>query len=244
MTAVHGFGVLAEAVRPSPDLRGSWQLQRFAPPPAPALAPVRASVVLLDNYDSFTFNLYHRLSEQGATVRVLRNDAATPAEVLALGCDAVVISPGPCDPDRAGISMALIEQAAATCPVLGVCLGHQAIGQVFGGRVVRAPAPMHGKMSLIHHDGTGVFAGLPNPFPATRYHSLIVERDSLPPDLRINAWTDDGLIMGLQHRHLPVHGVQFHPESIQTEAGHKLLHNFLATVPVRAATPATEQAVL
>jgi len=241
MNVVHGSSVLAEVARPVPDGRGNWQRQRFAVPEAPAPAPVRPSLVLLDNYDSFTFNLYHRLGEQGATVRVLRNDAATPGEVLAMGCDAVVISPGPCDPDRAGISMALIEQAA--CPVLGVCLGHQSIGQVFGGRVVRAPAPMHGKISLIHHDGTGVFAGLPNPFPATRYHSLIVERASLPADLRVNAWTDDGLIMGLQHRHLPIHGVQFHPESIQTEAGHKLLRNFLVAVPVRAAASVVEHAV-
>jgi anthranilate synthase component 2 len=238
MSVVDSSTALTKAPRPDPDGRSNWQLQRFPVPDVLVPAAARPSLVLLDNYDSFTFNLYHRLGEQGATVRVLRNDAATPGEVLALGCDAVVISPGPCDPDRAGISMPLIEQAA--CPVLGVCLGHQSIGQVFGGRVVRAPAPMHGKMSLIHHDGTGVFAGLPNPFPATRYHSLIVERDSLPADLRVNAWTDDGLIMGLQHRHLPVHGVQFHPESIQTEAGHKLLRNFLSAVPVRAAASAVE----
>ncbi len=192
------------------------------------------TLVLLDNYDSFTFNLFHRLGELGAQVKVLRNDAATPDEVLALGHDAVVISPGPCDPDRAGISLALIERAAAVCPVLGVCLGHQAIGQVFGGRVVRAPVPMHGKVSLIHHDGTGLFEGLPNPFPATRYHSLIVERDTLPAELRVNAWTEDGLIMGLRHECLPVHGVQFHPESIETGAGHALLRNFLAFLPAQA----------
>ncbi len=189
------------------------------------------ALLLLDNYDSFTFNLYHRLGELGARVDVRRNDAVTPEEVIGACPDAVVISPGPCDPDRAGISLALIERAAHACPVLGVCLGHQAIGQVFGGRVVRAPAPMHGKVSLIHHDGTGVFAGLPSPFPATRYHSLIVSRGGLPAALRINAWTEDGLIMGLRHERLPVHGVQFHPESIETEAGYDLLRNFLALVP-------------
>ena len=190
---------------------------------------------LLDNYDSFTFNLYHRLGELGAEVKVIRNDALTPAEALALGLDAVVISPGPCDPDRAGISLGLIEAAAAACPVFGVCLGHQAIGQAYGGTVVRAPAPLHGKVSLIHHDGTGLFAGLPNPFPATRYHSLIVDRDSLPAALHVNAWTEDGLIMGLRHESLPVHGVQFHPESIETKAGHALLRNFLNLVPERVA---------
>ena len=190
---------------------------------------------LLDNYDSFTFNLYHRLGELGAEVKVIRNDALSPAEALALGLDAVVISPGPCDPDRAGISLGLIEAAAVVCPVLGVCLGHQAIGQAYGGRVVRAPAPLHGKVSLIHHDGTGLFAGLPNPFPATRYHSLIVDRNSLPAALHVNAWTEDGLIMGLRHQSLPVHGVQFHPESIETKAGHALLRNFLDLVPERRA---------
>ncbi len=190
---------------------------------------------LLDNYDSFTFNLYHRLGELGAEVTVVRNDALTPAEALALGLDAVVVSPGPCDPDRAGISLGLIEAAAAVCPVFGVCLGHQALGQVYGGKVVRAPAPMHGKISLIHHDDTGLFAGLPNPFPATRYHSLIVDRNSLPSVLHVNAWTEDGLVMGLRHKSLPMHGVQFHPESIETKAGHALLRNFLDLVPERGA---------
>ena len=189
-----------------------------------------ATLLLLDNYDSFTFNLFHRLGELGAKVDVRRNDFAGPDEALDLGSDAVVISPGPCDPDRAGISMALIERASRVCPVLGVCLGHQAIGQVFGGKVIRAPAPMHGKVDLMYHDDTGVFRGLPNPFPATRYHSLIVERDSLPAGLRVNAWTRDGLIMGLCHEELPIHGVQFHPESIETRDGHTLLGNFLALV--------------
>jgi anthranilate synthase component 2 len=194
-----------------------------------------AAVLLLDNYDSFTFNLFHYLGELGAEVDVLRNDAATPGEAMAMRPDAVVISPGPCDPDRAGITLDLIEEAATVCPLLGVCLGHQAIGQAFGGAVVRAPAPVHGKTSLIHHDGTGVFRDLPNPFRAVRYHSLIVERDGLPAELLPNAWTEDGLIMGLRHERLPVHGVQFHPESIETAAGHHLLRNFLALVPERVA---------
>lgn len=193
-------------------------------------------LTLIDNYDSFTFNLFHRLSEQGADVTVVRNDAVTPDAVLRACPDGVVISPGPCDPDKAGISMALIETAAAAgIPVLGVCLGHQAIGQVFGGTVRRAPVPMHGKISLIHHDGTGVFADLPSPFPAARYHSLIVARDDLPTSLAVNAWTEDGLIMGVRHRELAIHGVQFHPESIETDAGFALLSNFLALVPVTVA---------
>jgi len=189
-------------------------------------------LTLIDNYDSFTFNLFHRLSEQGAEVSVVRNDAISPEAVLLGRPEGVVISPGPCDPDRAGISMDLIEVAAAVgLPVLGVCLGHQAIGQVFGGTVRRAPAPMHGKISPIYHDGTGVFAGLPSPFPAARYHSLIVARDDLPASLAVNAWTENGLIMGLRHRDLPIHGVQFHPESVETDAGFALLRNFLTLVP-------------
>ena len=212
---------------------------RFGAQPASEWRPAKAAAMrrlfLLDNYDSFTFNLYHRLGELGAEIKVIRNDALTPVEALAFGLDAVVISPGPCDPDRAGISLGLIEAAAAVCPVFGVCLGHQAIGQAYGGTVVRAPAPMHGKISLIHHDDTGLFAGLPNPFPATRYHSLIVDRNSLPSTLHVNAWTEDGLIMGLRHQSLPVHGVQFHPESIETKAGHALLRNFLDLVPERRA---------
>ncbi len=218
------------SVRDLTRLAEPWDVATLlaeAAPPAP-------TILLLDNYDSFTFNLFHRLGELGASIEVRRNDAVAADEALALGLDAVVISPGPCDPDRAGISLGIIEKAATVCPVLGVCLGHQAIGQVFGGKVVRAPVPMHGKISLIHHDGTGLFKGLPDPFPATRYHSLIVERASLPPVLKVNAWTEDGLIMGLRHESLPVHGVQFHPESIETSAGYAMLRNFLAMVPARA----------
>ncbi len=193
-------------------------------------ADARRRLTLVDNYDSFTFNLSHALGALGVRVDVMRNDALGVDDVMALRPDAVVISPGPCDPDRAGISLRLIERAARSVPVLGVCLGHQAIGQVFGGRVVRASRPMHGRVSQISHDGTGVFAGLPNPFPATRYHSLVVERSSVPASLRVNAWTDDGMIMGLCHRELAVHGVQFHPESIETGMGSALLGNFLAMV--------------
>lgn len=201
--------------------------------PSTRAAPAAPRLVLLDNYDSFTFNLYHRLGEAGATLRVLRNDVTTPEAILATQPDAVVISPGPCDPDRAGITLQLIAAASRRCPVLGVCLGHQALGQAFGGRVTRAPRPVHGKTDRIHHDGTGVFAGLPNPLVAARYHSLIVERSSLPPELQVNAWTEDNLIMGLRHAELPLHGVQFHPESIATEAGHELLRNFLRLLPAR-----------
>jgi len=230
-----GDGLLAErALGRISEHRVESDARSLADWQAPAVVAAR-TLFLLDNYDSFTFNLFHRLGELGAEVKVFRNDALTPNEALALDLDAVVISPGPCDPDRAGISLRLIEAAAAVCPVFGVCLGHQAIGQVFGGKVIRAPAPMHGKVSMIHHDDTGLFAGLPNPFPATRYHSLIVDRQSLPSSLLVNAWTEDGLIMGLRHARLPVHGVQFHPESIETKAGFALLRNFLALVPGRVA---------
>jgi anthranilate synthase component 2 len=184
--------------------------------------------LLIDNYDSFTYNLVHYLGELGAKIAVRRNDAISVEDALALGDEGIVLSPGPCDPDRAGICLALIAAAAARRrPLLGVCLGHQAVGQAFGGRVVRAPVPMHGKVSLIRHTAEGVFAGLPSPFAATRYHSLIVERDSLPKVLSVTAETDDGLIMGLAHRELPIHGVQFHPESIGSEHGHDILRNFL-----------------
>ena len=183
--------------------------------------------LLIDNYDSFTYNLFHFLGELGAEVEVRRNDAITVDQALAMAPQGIVMSPGPCDPDRAGICLDLVAAAAGRLPILGVCLGHQAIGQAFGGRVMRAPVPMHGKLSQVRHDNTGVFADLPSPFSATRYHSLIIERDSLPDELEITAETEDGLIMGLQHRALPVHGVQFHPESIASEHGHALLKNFL-----------------
>ncbi len=182
--------------------------------------------LLIDNYDSFTYNLWHYLSELGAEVEVKRNDAVTVAEILQMAPQGIVISPGPGTPDAAGITVDLVRQAG-TIPVFGVCLGLQAIGEAFGGRVIRAPRPMHGKLSLIHHRDASVFRNLPNPFNATRYHSLIVERDSLPPELAITAETEDGLIMGLVHRTRPIHGVQFHPESIASEAGKPLLRNFL-----------------
>ena len=183
--------------------------------------------LLIDNYDSFTYNLFHFLGELGAEVEVRRNDALGVAEALAMKPQGIVLSPGPCDPDRAGICLDLVTAAAGAVPILGVCLGHQAIGQAFGGTVVRAPVCMHGKTSEIRHDGHGLFAGLANPFRATRYHSLTVERESVPETLRVTAEAEDGLIMGLAHRDLPIHGVQFHPESIASEHGHALLANFL-----------------
>ena len=185
-------------------------------------------LLLIDNYDSFTYNLVHFLGELGARAEVHRNDRISVNEALAKSPQAIVLSPGPCDPDKAGICLKLIEAAAAhRIPLLGVCLGHQAIGQAFGGKVVRAPELMHGKMSDIHHHGKGVFRNLPSPIEATRYHSLIVERESLPDCFEITAWTVDGIIMGLQHKELPIHGVQFHPESIASEHGHEILANFL-----------------
>jgi anthranilate synthase component II len=184
-------------------------------------------LLLIDNYDSFTYNLFHYLGELGENVVVKRNDQISAPEALALRPDSIVLSPGPCDPDKAGICLALIQSAAGRVPILGVCLGHQAIGQAYGGTVVRAPVPMHGKLSSIHHCGKSVFAGLEDGFRATRYHSLIVERGTLPSSLEITAETDDGLIMGLAHKTHPVHGVQFHPESIASQHGHALLENFL-----------------
>ncbi len=184
--------------------------------------------LLIDNYDSFTYNLYHFLGELGARLTVRRNDALTADEALEMDPQGIILSPGPCDPDQAGICLELVAKAAGHLPLLGVCLGHQAIGQAFGGRVVRAPHPMHGKLSPIRHEADGVFEGLPSPLSATRYHSLTVERDSLPDSLEVTAETEDGTIMGLRHREMPVHGVQFHPESIASEHGHALLHNFLA----------------
>ncbi len=187
-------------------------------------------LLLIDNYDSFTYNLVHYLGELGAAVETYRNDALSAEEALALNPRGIVLSPGPCDPDRAGICVELIEKNTGGIPLLGVCLGHQAIGQAFGGKVVRAPSLMHGKTSDIQHIGNGLFEGVPTPFSATRYHSLVVERDSLPDCLEVTAQTDDGVIMGLAHRQYPVHGVQFHPESIASEQGHELLRNFLAIV--------------
>ncbi|MEM9726475.1 MAG: aminodeoxychorismate/anthranilate synthase component II [Pseudomonadota bacterium] len=199
-------------------------------------------LLLIDNYDSFTWNLYHYLGQElqradfeaddGSNgppqeIRVERNDALTAKEAMALRPDAVVLSPGPCDPDKAGVCLDLIDALDDETPLLGVCLGHQAIGQAFGGKVVRAAEVMHGKTSPIHHGGDSVFRGLPDPFTATRYHSLIVERDSLPESLEVTAETEDGVIMGLRHATRPIHGVQFHPESIATDHGHRLLRNFL-----------------
>jgi anthranilate synthase component 2 len=184
-------------------------------------------IVLIDNYDSFTFNLFHYLGGLGADVVVYRNDKITADRVMALDPEAIVLSPGPCTPNDAGICLDLIAEASATVPVLGVCLGHQAIGQAFGGEIVRAPVPLHGKLSEIKHQGDGVFHDINGPFKATRYHSLVVERAGLPGELAVTAETDDRLIMGLAHRTLAVHGVQFHPESIASEHGHLILRNFL-----------------
>jgi len=185
-------------------------------------------LLLIDNYDSFTFNLVHFLGEKGGDCEVVRNDKITVDQAMARKPEAIVLSPGPCTPNEAGICLDLITAAAGKVPILGVCLGHQAIGQAFGGQVVRAPVPMHGKLSAMSHAGTDIFAGLPNPFHATRYHSLIVARDTLPETLMPTAWTEDGLIMGMRHRTLPIFGVQFHPESIASEHGKDLLANFLA----------------
>jgi len=188
-------------------------------------------LLMIDNYDSFTYNVVQYLGELGADVEVHRNDEITLDQIRALSPAKIVISPGPCTPDEAGISMAVIETFGTTVPILGICLGHQSIGQVYGGQVVRAREVMHGKTSMIHHSGAGVFEGLPNPFEATRYHSLVVARDTLPDCLEITAWTErDGAfdeIMGFRHREHPVEGVQFHPESIFTSSGHDLLKNFL-----------------
>jgi len=186
-------------------------------------------VLVIDNYDSFVYNLVQYLGELGAEPLVFRHDELTLDEIAALDPDAVLISPGPGRPEDAGLSNDVIRHFAGRRPVLGVCLGHQCIGQIYGGEVVRAPQIMHGKTSLVRHTGEGVFAGLPDPFEATRYHSLIVDRDSVPAELEVTAWTDDGIVMGLRHRQHDVQGVQFHPESILTAAGHDLLRNFLAS---------------
>ena len=184
-------------------------------------------IVLIDNYDSFAFNLVHYLGELGAETIVHRNDRITTAEVMAAAPAAIVLSPGPCTPNEAGICLALITKAAETIPIFGVCLGHQAIGQAFGADVVRAPVPVHGKLSEVSHQGAGVFRGINGPFRATRYHSLVVDRGNLPDDLAVTAETKDRLVMGLAHRRFPTHGVQFHPESIASEHGHLILKNFL-----------------
>ena len=185
-------------------------------------------LLMIDNYDSFTYNLVQYLGELGEEVEVFRNDEITLERIKQLHPDRIVISPGPCTPNEAGISLSLLKDYAGQVPTLGVCLGHQSIGQAFGGRIVHAKQLMHGKTSQIFHHDVGVFRGLPNPFVATRYHSLVIERESLPDCLEITAWTEDGEIMGVRHKTLPIEGVQFHPESILSEQGHELLHNFLA----------------
>ena len=184
-------------------------------------------ILVIDNYDSFTYNLVHYLNELGAETQVWRNDALTAQDALAMRPEAVLLSPGPCTPNEAGICLALISGAPDDLPILGVCLGHQAIGQALGGEVIRAQSLMHGKTSPIHHNGKGVFKDMPNPFTATRYHSLSVKRETMPEVLEITAWTDDGEVMGFQHKTRPLFGVQFHPESIATEGGHQLLTNFM-----------------
>ncbi|MCC1481842.1 anthranilate synthase component II [Roseibaca sp. Y0-43] len=192
-------------------------------------------LLLIDNYDSFTYNLVHYFGELGADVVVHRNDALDVQAAMALNPSAIVLSPGPCDPDQAGICLPLTLAAAdARIPLLGVCLGHQTIGQAFGGKVVRAPEIVHGKLGAMHHAGQGVFAGLPSPLMATRYHSLVVERATLPDCLEVTSWLEDGLIMGLRHRELPIEGVQFHPESIRSQHGHAMLRNFLDRAQVAA----------
>ncbi len=183
--------------------------------------------VLIDNYDSFTYNLLHYIGELGTDVLVHRNDAVSADDVMAMGADGIVLSPGPCDPDRAGICLELVEKAAGKIPIFGVCLGHQCIGQVFGGTVIRSPEPMHGKVSEITHRGTGIFAGLPTPFEATRYHSLSIDPATVPDCLQVTAESADGVVQGMSHRQLDIHGVQFHPESIASQHGHKLLQNFI-----------------
>lgn len=192
-------------------------------------------ILLIDNYDSFTYNLVHYFGELGAEIEVHRNDAITVDEVLKKAPEAIVLSPGPCDPDKAGICLELVKRAAGKIPIFGVCLGHQTIGQVFGGKVIRAPLCMHGKMSKILHEGKGVFKGLSDGFEATRYHSLTLDPDQIPDCLEITARADDGVIMGIQHKELPIYGVQFHPESIASEHGHDILANFmkLAGIPVK-----------
>ena len=195
-------------------------------------------ILVIDNYDSFTYNLVHYLNELGADTVVYRNDTISVQDALGLKPEGVLLSPGPCTPNEAGICLPLLNGAPEDLPILGVCLGHQSIGQALGGEVVRAKSIMHGKTSPIHHTGKGVFEGMPNPFTATRYHSLSIKEDTLPAELEVTAWTDDGEIMGVQHRTRPIYGVQFHPESIATEGGHDLLANFLRLAKARRLTPA------
>ena len=195
-------------------------------------------ILVIDNYDSFTYNLVHYLNELGAETVVHRNDALSVEQALGLKPEGVLLSPGPCTPNEAGICLDLLAAAPEALPIFGVCLGHQAIGQAYGGEVIRAQSLMHGKTSQIHHEGKGVFKDIPSPFTATRYHSLSVRREDLPAELEVTAWTEDGEIMGFQHKTRPVHGVQFHPESIATEYGHELLGNFLDLAGVRRLAPA------
>ena len=195
-------------------------------------------ILLIDNYDSFTYNLFHYLGELGADVRVVRNDEISAAEALGMKPEGIVLSPGPCTPNEAGICLDVIKQADGAMPILGVCLGHQAIGQVYGGKVVRAPEPMHGKLSRVHHTGKSVFRGLNNDFLATRYHSLTIDPPSMPASLEVTATSEDGVIQGVMHKTHPVHGVQFHPESIASENGHALLANFLQIARDFAKVPA------
>ena len=207
----------------------------FTRPQGPHLTSGENMLLLIDNYDSFTYNLVHYLGELGADVQVYRNDALDVRQAMALNPAGILLSPGPCDPAQAGICLSLTRAAAETgTPLLGVCLGHQTIGEAFGGKVVRCHEIVHGKMGRVHHAGKGLFAGLPSPFEATRYHSLVVARDNLPDSLEITAELEDGTIMGLQHRSLPIHGVQFHPESIASEHGHALLQAFLDTMKAPA----------
>ena len=190
-------------------------------------------LLVIDNYDSFTYNLVHYAQELGAKTHIVRNDDISVGEALELGAKAVLLSPGPCTPNDAGICLDLIKTAPANLPILGICLGQQSIGQAFGGKVIRAKEIMHGKISPIHHDGTGLFEGLTNPFNATRYHSLAVERETLPDDLHVDAWTEDGEIMGLRHKERPIFGLQFHPESIASENGHALIDRFLKIAGIK-----------
>lgn len=202
---------------------------------SPQTEKIGQMLLLIDNYDSFTYNLVHYLGDLGAEVTVRRNDALDVQAAMAMNPSGIILSPGPCDPDQAGICLALTAAAAETrTPLLGVCLGHQTIGQAFGGKVIRCHEIVHGKMGEMHHAGQSLFAGLPSPFQATRYHSLVVERETLPDCLEVTAWLEDGTIMGLQHRDLPIHGVQFHPESIASQHGHAMLQNFLNVMKVPA----------